>query len=78
MRRSSEEMYVSPSELREIELIWYAWAFANTFLGDAVTTVSRVASCGKVMPLLVFVGPVTCFSFFSKTFHNLIVLSVIG
>jgi hypothetical protein len=45
--RSSADMYVSPSELREIELIWYACALAYTFRGTAATILSWKAMRGK-------------------------------
>lgn len=39
-RRSSALMYVSPSELMLMELMWYAWALAYTLRGTAATMVS--------------------------------------
>eukprot|EP01139_Manchomonas_bermudensis_P010370 Amastigsp_a340305_166.p3 type:complete len:161 gc:universal Amastigsp_a340305_166:966-484(-) len=49
IRRSSAEMNVSPSEFTEIELMWYACAFANTRRGVAATTFSVVSSRGSLM-----------------------------
>lgn len=40
-------MYVSPSELTETELMWYACAFAYTFLGTAATIVSWYVMRGR-------------------------------
>lgn len=52
-------MYVSPSELMLIELIWYACAFAYTLRGTAATTVSWYVIRGRRkmgVPFAVVVG----------------------
>jgi len=46
-RRSSALMYVSPSELIEIELMWYACALAYTLRGTAATIVSWYVMRGR-------------------------------
>ena len=47
MRRSSADMYVSPSEFMLIELMWYACAFAYTLRGTAATILSWKAMRGN-------------------------------
>jgi len=45
--KSSALIYVSPSELMLMELMWYACAFAKTFLGTAATIVSWCCNFGS-------------------------------
>mmetsp|Transcript_41 Transcript_41/g.141 ORF Transcript_41/g.141 Transcript_41/m.141 type:complete len:216 (-) Transcript_41:77-724(-) len=86
-RRSSAERYVSPSELTEMELTWYACALAYVRRGVAHTAVSRHVNTGTFSDLIVAGPPPnrplgrfiedTTFSFFSNTFHSLMVLSFV-
>lgn len=86
IRKSSAEMYVSWSELTEIEWIWYACAFEYTFRGIAAMMLSCCVIRGS-RKLCDIVGggngrwpsckldSDTTRNDFSNTFHNLIVLS---
>lgn len=79
-------MYVSWSELTEMEWIWYAWALEYTFLGTAATMLSCCCMRGNLSwagcvggatgrwPSRRFDSETTR-NDFSNTFHSLIVLS---
>lgn len=86
IRKSSADMYVSWSELTEIELMWYACALAYTLRGTAAVMESCVVMRGKRRGCDAPTAPpagypsewlfsATTLICLSNTFHSLIVLS---